>query len=762
MDPLIDSYRQHVKTGQDLMNLKIISKTSAQHLALILARRLEALRDRAAKKLTPEILGSWIPAVVERTKTIEGEVADLKKIREYAKPKMHVEALQNDGNKQLKGLVGIIKEVKGGGNEFGVAWPQDIGGTNLDGKCDAGYGSYVSSEKVKLIIPADQAIRIPLGHELAQDVTANKKTGHKIRFAQDFTGFGWDYQSNREKISVKAGEARGTLINYDEKGKTLGISFEAGFPHASKKEWHFRLEDMCNCLQVSSRGQIEPQDREQLVYEHALRSLFPKTALEIKRVHRTLLALLAEKDIIIYGPPGSGKSTLAHDITQIAKRQRVNFVVEGCKVQCNPYSLFDAQFAKSVPPCPECIIRYCPEFKRTGFFVTPQPDKVKVAVTGCDQGFGVEFVEGTIDLKRIHLAGYKMPPELNASSSSGSYEDESDPAGYRPGVLPRANNGYLHFGEMDKLREQTLESLLEALQENRIKPDQLRFTMPAHEVIIGTANDHTKFPGPINDRMMLIAVRYSDSPDTRAEIRKKKGAYEPVERIDIGDTHRMAPLDIEVIAIPEPVQRAVDAFYIKFDAEYTGAGKADIMTSGRSTEDAFKIARAKLFVDKLFFANAPAIVDETYAVLGIQYALCSRVQEANRSKEKAAKGDLIGWVTKEFPALLQQETDTWWCRAYQDIAVRKTVAPQIEANFLLERELYHEDAAQAWPAYERIRQAYAPAATPAHQKSILAYPLMDYFWREQEGLNVLSKHELTQLVRYLMKGEEKCTCRIEK
>ena len=107
----------NVKTGQDLINLGVIPKDSSQHLALILSRRLEAVRDRILSTLTDEMLGKWIPLI--QNKPLEDIViTDPNEIKKVAKVGMKIIGKSLQDNVDITGIRGIIKTIAP--NSFGI------------------------------------------------------------------------------------------------------------------------------------------------------------------------------------------------------------------------------------------------------------------------------------------------------------------------------------------------------------------------------------------------------------------------------------------------------------------------------------------------------------------------------------------------------------------------------------------------------------------------------------------------------------------
>lgn len=766
----IENYASKVKTGQDLIDLGVVPKTSSEHLALIFAKRLEALRDSIKANINDDMLGKWIPAISPKMKDLgKTEVEDPSQIEKYAETGMKVRIREHSIDKTLVGRIGIIDEFYK--DSLRMTLEQQDGPSNRTPQLNT------SISQLTLLIPSG---KVQEGLELTRGVVADKKIGHLVRFSQEYQGTAWDSGGYEEKIDLVTGTS-GTLIDFLIKEKRLGINFNEKVPPGKKKNiYYFKLRDMEKRLEASSLGQFEPRDKEQTIYEETLERFFPSTIIDTKRAERVLLSTLIGKDIVLYGPPGSGKTNIAEDIKSIAELQGPIFIVEGCQSQCSPFSLFDKDFAKTIPPCPECKIKYCPDFKKTGRFVHPKPKEVKVIVAKYNEGFGIEHIDGTIGLQVYHFTGHKMP-RLDGTTTVGR-ESAYDPEGYQAGLLPRTNNGILHIDEMSCLRPQVLDCILGVLQNNRTKPDQLRFSYPAHSFIIGTANDHTQFSPALNDRMNLLAIRY---PEGRTGIDKRHKItrvafhkeYVPAEFVDIGDTHLIRADVITSVPMPVPIERAVDAFYMKFDLEYpltdaenNPTGKNEISSGNRSKLDALLLSRAILWKNRKFYSKTPRIVTADYAIPGIQFALCSRVQISAREKEQNAKEKLISYVRDNFPTILKQEEDNWWCNTIRHIAIAKTQVSEIEENFLEELKKYQADSNKENPtflydSFNRVQRAVSPAANDLEKKALLEFPLMNLLFThpeyKQSRMNNITQPQLKELITYLIKCYETSSCKIQ-
>ncbi len=587
-------------------------------------------------------------------------------------------------------------------------------------------------------------------HKLRRGVVANESLGHRIRFKKAY-----DSKAGGKKFAVLANR-KGSLLSFDRKTKRVTLRMDD-----DKNPFSLGAADAEHFLEVSSLGQLDPLDKERALKKQTLAELFPKTVLDQATTEDLLVALLMGRDLLLYGPPGSGKSNVAKDIIALGELQRLIFITRGCQSQCNPFSLIDPSFAEEVPPCPECLLNHDPQFKRTGRFKRPDPKDVKIIVAQYGEGMGIEFTEGTLGMNRMHLAGYKLP-KLDGSTTEGR-ESDYDPEGFHGGVLPRTNNGILHMDEMDKLRPQALDNILEALNSNRIKPDQLRYSYPSHQLIVGTANDATKFSDALNDRMLFLQIDYPEDAESSYAITRRAYHKETLDlgATDVGDTHRAPAESLRDHLMPIPVERAIDSFYIKLRKDYQGAGKTPILASNRSKIDALDAARAFLVLDGIFFEKTPKIATADYAIKGVQYALHSRVQASTDKALRRAREDIQEWVQEEFPNALAAEEDVWWCETYKHIAIAQTQIPEIERSFKTELKEYPKKADFLHDAYLNVQKAHRAPDDLEAQRGRLSFPFLDHLFSVQPGFSNLERPTLIALMEVLLKSRARSRCTAE-
>ncbi|MEK6963367.1 MAG: ATP-binding protein [Nanoarchaeota archaeon] len=425
-----------VRTGQDLIDKGVVPKDSSSHLALIVHKRLKALRDHTLASLTNEILGRWQPLIQPETKTFP-ETTAIDEIKRTAQIGHRVQGTGIYDGLDLTGLEGTIRTNPDGRGQYGIEFDQPIDkGGDLKGlaqKKDRGWLTAPSAFKLL-------AGHIVTGHKLSEGVVADKDLGHRVRFAKAYQGRAADSKGNVSMVQIPE-DTRGMITEYHPKNSTVTLTLTQALPdQGNRVVYNMPVSDLEKIAEVSSLGQLEPLQKEQAVNRQVLSDFFPTTALDHSLSEIVILSLLMGKDMIFYGPAGSGKTNLVRDVIGLAKQQRFIFTVDGCQVQCNPYSVFDEAFAKVVPPCPECRINYDPtpdkRFKKTGLFQRPKPGDVKVVVAKYGEGHGIEFLLGTRAVNRMHLAGYKLP-KLDGTTTDGR-ENDYDPEGFRPGILLRA------------------------------------------------------------------------------------------------------------------------------------------------------------------------------------------------------------------------------------------------------------------------------------------------------------------------------------
>jgi Mg-chelatase subunit ChlI len=237
-----------------------------------------------------------------------------------------------------------------------------------------------------------------------------------------------------------------------------------------------------------------------------LQSLYPKTILDNETLEALTAALIAGNNVLLFGPPGSGKTNLAKDIWKLFPKR--NFVVEGCPVQDNPYSILDSSFFNNVPACPFCKTRFGElSYSELGYFDPSKvdPSSVPVSLVTLREGHGLARIQGSPEVFPDNLTGTLNLQRLERIG------DPTSPLVLEPGKLLQSNRGLLMVDEIGKLPRGTQNVLLQALQEHIVTPAKSRETFPAAFIAVCTSNldDLDNINEPLNDRLSNIHVNFN-------------------------------------------------------------------------------------------------------------------------------------------------------------------------------------------------------------------------------------------------------------
>lgn len=151
--------------------------------------------------------------------------------------------------------------------------------------------------------------------------------------------------------------------------------------------------------------------------------------------------------VLVFGDRGTGKSTAIRGLAGLLPRMRA---VVDCPYQCDP----DAGEAR----CDEC---------RSG--LAHRSRLVPVPVVDLPLGVTEDRVVGALDLERALGEGVKS---------------------FEPGLLARANRGFLYVDEVNLLEDHIVDLLLDvaATGENVVEREGLSVRHPARFVIVGSGN----------------------------------------------------------------------------------------------------------------------------------------------------------------------------------------------------------------------------------------------------------------------------------
>lgn len=277
-------------------------------------------------------------------------------------------------------------------------------------------------------------------------------------------------------------------------------------------------------------SQLTEMKRDQgLTTAEALQAMLPETILETQTIETLFAALLAGNHVLALGPPGSGKTTLVRELWDLYPKEV--FVVADDPIHSDPFSVFDADFARQVPPSPWARERFgVKDGTKGGRFdpATVDPADVPVRRLELREGFGFARVQGSPEV---------FPDNLTGSINLARLEEIGDPTSplvMEPGKVIQAHRGILLVDEVGKLPRGTQNVLLQALQEGTVSPAKTRETFPADIVAVTTSNlrDLASITEPLNDRLANVHTPYPQQASANRRI------------IDLGlrrlDTHAVA------------------------------------------------------------------------------------------------------------------------------------------------------------------------------------------------------------------------------
>jgi magnesium chelatase subunit I len=194
--------------------------------------------------------------------------------------------------------------------------------------------------------------------------------------------------------------------------------------------------------------------------------------------------------VLALGDRGSGKSTAVRALAALLPAMRA---VAGCRYQCDPDN--------ANAYCDDCCAR-----ARKAKLKSCQ---VSVPVVDLPLGATEDRVVGALDLERALTRGEKT---------------------FEPGLLARANRGFLYIDEVNLLEDHLVDLLLDvaASGENVVERDGLSIRHPARIVLVGTGNpEEGELRPQLLDRFGLsVEVKTPDDLTSRIEVIKRRDAFE--------------------------------------------------------------------------------------------------------------------------------------------------------------------------------------------------------------------------------------------
>jgi magnesium chelatase subunit I len=198
--------------------------------------------------------------------------------------------------------------------------------------------------------------------------------------------------------------------------------------------------------------------------------------------------------VLVFGDRGTGKSTAVRALAALLPKMRA---VVGCPYGCDP------DHAR----CPDCLAQL-PQKAKAGAS-TKTSHLVSVPVVDLPLGATEDRVVGALDLERALSQGVKA---------------------FEPGLLARANRGYLYIDEVNLLEDHLVDLLIDvaASGENVVEREGLSIRHPARFVLIGSGNpEEGELRPQLIDRFGLsVEVKTPDTLAQRVEVVKRRDAFE--------------------------------------------------------------------------------------------------------------------------------------------------------------------------------------------------------------------------------------------
>jgi magnesium chelatase subunit I len=225
-----------------------------------------------------------------------------------------------------------------------------------------------------------------------------------------------------------------------------------------------------------------------------MRPVYPFSAI-VGQDDMKLALLLASVDpslggVLVFGDRGTGKSTAVRALAALLPRMKT---VVGCRYHCDP--------AANGGMCSECHERSERGRLKTEF--------VPVPVVDLPLGATEDRVVGALDLERALSQGIKA---------------------FEPGLLARANRGFLYIDEVNLLEDHLVDLLLDvaASGENVVEREGLSVRHPARFVLIGTGNpEEGELRPQLLDRFgMSVEVKTPAELELRVEVVRRRDQFE--------------------------------------------------------------------------------------------------------------------------------------------------------------------------------------------------------------------------------------------
>jgi len=232
-------------------------------------------------------------------------------------------------------------------------------------------------------------------------------------------------------------------------------------------------------------------------------AVFPFSAI-VGQDEMKLALLIASVDpsvggVLIFGDRGTGKSTAVRALAALLPTMRA---VVGCPYGCDP--------GKTAGLCGACDGTAPVGSKgKSSASGEPKSHAVPVPVVDLPLGATEDRVVGALDLERALAHGQKA---------------------FEPGLLARANRGFLYIDEANLLEDHLVDLLLDvaASGENVVEREGLSIRHPARFVLIGSGNpEEGELRPQLLDRFGLsVEVKTPTDLPTRIDVVRRRDAFE--------------------------------------------------------------------------------------------------------------------------------------------------------------------------------------------------------------------------------------------